>query len=152
MRRAATEKAQAVVLREQMAAKLDDMPDDETAEMAYLYDEWSPDGVAYAVGDIVRVDDVPYRVIQAHTSQSDWSPAAAASLFTPLRVVSGSAPDAWVQPTGAHDAYSAGDRVVHDNPNDGGADWIYESVNDANTTEPGRDGTLDRYWTPIEAA
>ena len=28
--------------------------------------------------------------------------------------------------------------------------WIYESAIDANTTEPGRDGTFDRYWTPVE--
>lgn len=56
----------------------------------------------------------------------------------------------WVQPTGAHDAYAVGERVTHDNPNDGGAIWVYESVIPANTTEPGRDGTFDRWWTPIE--
>jgi len=29
--------------------------------------------------------------------------------------------------------------------------WIYESAIAANTTEPGNDGTFDRFWTPIEA-
>lgn len=57
---------------------------------------------------------------------------------------------AWVQPTGALDAYGIGDRVTHDNPNDGGAIWVYESTIVGNTTEPGRDGTFDRWWTPIE--
>ena len=40
---------------------------------------------------------------------------------------------------------------VHDNPNDSGNLWVYESTIPANTTEPGRDGTFDRYWTPVES-
>ncbi|MCA9326884.1 hypothetical protein KC976_04820, partial [Candidatus Saccharibacteria bacterium] len=62
-----------------------------------------------------------------------------------------SATPRWVAPTGAHDAYSIGDEVIHDNPNDGGADWLYRSNIGANTTEPGRDGTFDRWWLPVEA-
>lgn len=147
----AVAKAQSMVLREQIAGKLDTLPDEEKGELAYLYSAWSGDGVDYVTGDIVRRDAMPYRVLQDHTSQPDWTPETAVSLFTPLRVVSGPTPDPWVQPTGAHNAYSTGDRVVHDNPNDGSASWVYESAIDANTTEPGRDGTLDRYWTPIEA-
>ena len=59
---------------------------------------------------------------------------------------------AWIQPSSAADAYATGDLVTHDNPNDGGAIWVYESTIDANTAEPGRDGTLDRWWTPMEPA
>lgn len=58
----------------------------------------------------------------------------------------------WVQPTGAHDAYAIGSRVTHDNPNAGGAIWVYESKIPANTTQPGRDGTFDRWWQPIQPA
>lgn len=58
----------------------------------------------------------------------------------------------WKQPTGAHDAYAIGDRVTHDNPNDGGRIWIYQSAIPANTTQPGRDGTFNRWWTPIQRA
>jgi len=146
----AEKKANKIALREQVAAKIDALPDADVAELAYLYDEWSGDGVAYAVGDIVRVVDVPYRVIQAHTSQPAWAPAGTASLFTPLRVVTGANPDPWVQPTGAQDAYAIGDRVTHDNLNDGGNIWVFESAIAANTQEPSRDGTFDRWWTPIE--
>ena len=56
---------------------------------------------------------------------------------------------AWVQPTGAHDAYPIGFEVQHDNPNDGGALWRYSSNIAANTTQPGRDGTFDRWWRPV---
>jgi len=148
---AAQRRAQDIVLKEQIATKLDTLPDEDVAELAYLYDEWSGDGVAYAIGDIVRVESFPYRVLQAHTSQADWTPANTASLFTPLRTVTGSNPDPWVQPQGAQNAYAIGDRVTHDNLNDGGNIWIFESAIAANTTEPGRDGTFDRWWTPIEA-
>lgn len=56
----------------------------------------------------------------------------------------------WVQPIGSEDSYQIGNRVTHDNLNDGGNIWIYESKINANTTQPGRDGTLDRWWEPIE--
>lgn len=63
----------------------------------------------------------------------------------------------WVQPTGAQDAYAqdinwGGTETVeatHDNPNDSGSIWLYRSKIEANTAEPGRDGTFDRYWEPV---
>lgn len=58
----------------------------------------------------------------------------------------------WVQPTGSHNAYQTGEMVTHNNPNDNGAIWVYRSKIDANTTEPGRDGTYDRWWEPVERA
>jgi len=59
---------------------------------------------------------------------------------------------AWVQPVGAIDAYAVGELVQHDNPNDSSNIWVYESSIPANTTEPGRDGTFDRWWEPISLA
>lgn len=59
---------------------------------------------------------------------------------------------AWVQPVGAIDAYAVGELVTHDNPNDSSNIWVYESSIPANTTEPGRDGTFDRWWEPISLA
>jgi hypothetical protein len=50
------------------------------------------------------------------------------------------------------DTWDTGDEVIWDNPNDGGADWLYRSKIDANTTEPGRDSTFDRYWEPVGPA
>ena len=122
-------KAQQIVLREQIAAKIDTLSDEDKATFAYLYDAWSGDGVALKTNDIVRVKDVPYRVLQDHTTQSDWNPADASSLFTPLRVTSGDTPDEWVQPTNAEDAYNTGDRVTFEGE-------VYESLIDANTFSP----------------
>lgn len=124
--------------------------DEDLANLVYLYPLWAI-GVNYAIGQVVRHVDGLYKVVQAHTSQAGWEPPAVPALFTAYRNATGPSPDSWVQPTGAQDAYAIGDRVTHDNPNDSSNIWIYESAIDGNTTEPGRDGTFDRWWTPIEA-
>ena len=64
----------------------------------------------------------------------------------------GELPDRWVQPTSGQDAYAIDDLVVHDRPQDGGEDWVFRSTINANTTEPSRDSTFDRWWEPISRA
>ena len=79
-----------------------------------------------------------------------WEPGTSDSGWTDIN-----APVVTVGPwisgggTGTAGSYNLGDRVTHDNPNDGGSIWIYESAIPANTTQPGRDSTFDRWWTPM---
>lgn len=146
----ATEKAQDIVLKDQISQKIEELPDEDKDVLVYLFDPWSGNSVSYVIGDVVEYNGIPYRVVQAHTSQSTFTPDVVPALFTPLRNTT-DAPEPWVQPTGAQDAYAINDKVTHDNPNDSGNIWVYESAIDSNTTEPGRDSTFDRYWTPIEA-
>ena len=55
--------------------------DDETAlEVTVLFPEWKPN-TAYAVDERIRYADKLYRVVQAHTSQSDWTPDKTPALF-----------------------------------------------------------------------
>ena len=89
---------------------------------------WRPDS-GYAAGDRVRYGGALYRCLQSHTSQSDWSPSVAASLWVAIADPSIEWPE-WVQPAGAHDAYAAGDKVTH-----GGKRWT--STADGNVWEPG---------------
>jgi len=96
-------------------------------------------------GQVYDFEGTIYVCVQDH-NRTQFDPADTPALFAPARRQA----DPWVQPTGAQDAYAIGDRVTHDNPNDGGNIWLYESTIDANTFEPGRDGTFDRWWTPIE--
>ena len=93
-----------------------------------LFAPWKA-GVAYAVGQYRNSGEKLYRCVQAHTSQTGWEPDKAASLWT-VAADPAEAWPAWSQPTGAHDAYSAGDRVSH-----GGRHWISDV--DANVWEPG---------------
>ena len=99
---------------------------------AVLFDAWSADGVAYVKGDIRQYDGLLYRCIQAHTSQSDWTPSAAASLWARIADPTQEWPE-WIQPAGAHDAYAKGAKVSHN-----GKHWI--STADANVWEPGAYG------------
>lgn len=84
--------------------------DEEALTVSSLYPEWSGEGVQYAVDDIVRVGNQPWRCVQAHTSQADWNPSAAPSLWSRIDIA-GDGIEVWTQPTGAHDAYNTGDRV-----------------------------------------
>ena len=55
--------------------------DDATAyRMREFYPEWKS-GMALSVGHKLQYGGKLYRVIQAHTSQDDWTPDAVASLF-----------------------------------------------------------------------
>lgn len=45
--------------------------------------EWSPDGHAYTVGDLLTYDGTVYRVRQDHTSQAGWTPDALPALYEP---------------------------------------------------------------------
>lgn len=55
--------------------------DDQTAVKAMaFYPHWAA-GLTVAVGDRLQYGGKLYKVIQAHTTQADWTPDAAASLF-----------------------------------------------------------------------
>lgn len=112
-----------------------ELPGEDLAQIVGLWPAWAA-GVSYAVDEIVRHEGSLYKVVQAHTSQSDWAPPDVPSLFaeiTPPGLIA-----EWVQPTGAHDTYSLGDLVTHV-----GQTW--ESTVDNNSWEPGVYG-----WVEVE--
>lgn len=114
-----------------MALQAQTLDDASAAQVPNLFPSWKA-GVSYAAG--ARISDGKgnlYRVVQAHTSQADWPMAAAPALYTPLGVTAED-PDAipeWVQPTGGHDAYNKGDRVLYQ-------EKTWESLLDGNVWAP----------------
>jgi len=95
-------------------------------------------GTAYAVADPATHEGAIYLCVQAHRSQSDWTPTVVPALWRRIRAA-GEAPDAipaWVQPLGAHDAYALGAKVKHN-----GKTW--ESTIAANVWAPGVYGWAD---------
>ena len=97
-----------------------------------VFAPWEPD-IDYVVGNL-RVypetgDQKLYKCVQAHHSQSDWTPDVAVSLWSTASDPAIEFPD-WSQPVGAHDAYNTGDKVSHN-----GKHWVSEV--DANVWEPG---------------
>ena len=97
-------------------------------EHTSVFAEWGPD-VDYAVGNLRRYGEKLYKCIQAHRSQSDWTPDVAVSLWVKAGDPAEEWPE-WSQPIGAQDAYMSGDKVTHN-----GAHWI--SNTDNNVWEPG---------------
>lgn len=100
--------------------------DEEALDNIEAFPKWEV-GKAYVKDDRVRYGNVLYKVLQDHTSQADWTPDAAVSLYVKVSIEE--FPE-WVQPTGAHDAYNKGDKVSH-------LEKHWESDIDANTYEPG---------------
>ena len=82
----------------------------------------------YKTGNIRRYNGRLYKCIGDHTSQEDWAPDVAVSLWAPTSDPAEEWP-AWSQPVGAHDAYAKGDKVSHN-----GKHWT--SSVDSNVWEP----------------
>ncbi len=117
----------AVELREAIDAITDTYSDDDAVEHIILFPAWMV-GKDYTVDERIRYSGKLYKVLQAHHSQADWTPDVAVSLFVQIHDP-GEIPE-WVQPTGATDAYSMGDKVRHNGD-------VWESTVDANVWEPG---------------
>lgn len=105
------------------------LTDTEALEAVALFPAWAV-GVAYAKDERVQYDGKLYRVVQAHTSQADWTPPLVPALFTEV-AKPGEIP-VWKQPTGAQDAYNKGDKVHYPTADDP----VYESLIDANVWSP----------------
>lgn len=97
-------------------------------EHAEVFAPWAAD-VAYTAGQLRQHQSKLYKCLQAHTSQADWTPDTAVSLWVSVSDPAEEWP-AWSQPVGAQDAYAVGDKVSHN-----GKHWA--STADANVWEPG---------------
>lgn len=106
--------------------RVDELTPEELLSIIDLYPDWVS-GEVYTAGDILQYGTLLYKVVQSHTSQADWLPDKVPALYSPINppTVIGE----WKQPTGAHDAYKKGDKVLF-----GGV--VYENLIDGNTWSP----------------
>lgn len=124
-----------------MAAQLTDA---QAREVPSIYPRWVPgavypEGTYLTAGEDKSGDPILYKVIQAHTSQEDWSPAATPALYACISLNEAGWP-IWSPPTGAHDAYNIGDIVSYNGK-------LWRSKIDGNVTEP---GSGERMWSIYE--
>ena len=111
------------------------LPDDTALKHIGLFDAWQT-GKAYTAGERIVYDGKLYKVLQGHTSQDDWTPGKAPSLFS--EVLTSTVSDDgtvteddikdWVQPDSTN-AYKTGDKVRYNGK-------TYESLIDNNTWSP----------------
>lgn len=112
--------------------KIIDIAPGKLKELIELYEPWKANE-SVEIGDIRYYEGKLYEVAQAHTTQADWTPNTTPALWKEI------APEVtedgeeiipeFVQPTGAHDAYKVGDKVIF-------KDNIYESLIDNNAYSP----------------
>lgn len=118
-------------LRDVISGAMQSVDDEIAVETPLLFPEWQA-GVSYEVGFKVQYGGVLYKILQAHTSQSDWTPDVAPSLFA--RVLPGQDDTdigVWEQPDSTN-PYMTGDKVHYPTMDDP----IYESVIDNNIWSP----------------
>lgn len=109
--------------------------DEQAAAVPSLYPAWK-ESKAYVSGERVLHNGTLYKVLQDHTSQADWTPDAAPSLFAKVLIPDADAVPEWVQPDSTN-PYNTGDKVTHN-----GKTW--ECTCDNNVWEPGVYG-----WTEV---
>lgn len=121
-------------LRRAIQMFVESLTDEKVMEIASVLPAWQV-GKAYSVGDRITYGDngvgdpAIYKVVQAHTAAAEWTPDATPSLYATVGVAP-SGYDKWSQPTGAHDAYNAGDIVDYNGT-------LYISTVDGNVYAPG---------------
>ncbi|HZJ99511.1 MAG TPA: carbohydrate-binding protein [Tissierellaceae bacterium] len=106
--------------------RVDELDEEELLEMIDLYESYEI-GKSYQTDDIFKHENKLYKVIQEHTSQEDWIPSELPALY--LSMMPENVIPEWKQPTGSHDSYSIGDKVIFEGD-------VYESTIDNNTWNP----------------
>ena len=119
----------AIKLRQMIVKAAISLNDEDALEAVELFPAWAAD-TDYTADERIRYDGKLYRVVQTHTSQSDWTPDKTPALYTEV-ALPGEIP-VWKQPTGAQDAYNRGDKVHYPTADD----EVYESLIDANVYSP----------------
>lgn len=119
---------QAQSIRASMDAAAIVLTDEQAAKAPRLYPAWK-ESKSYTVGERIRYNGILYKVLQAHTSQEDWTPDVAVSLFAKVLISDPSTIPVWEQPESTN-PYKKGDKVTHN-----GSTWV--STVDNNVWEPG---------------
>lgn len=101
-----------------------------------LYPTWK-ENINSSVNDRVLYNDILYKVITAHTSQADWTPDTAPSLFAKVLIPDPEVIPEWEQPDSTN-PYMKGDKVTYEGK-------IWESIIDNNVWKPTEYG-----WEIIE--
>lgn len=111
---------------------IQNMTDKEAINAIVLFPIWQS-GKEYNVDDRVKYNNKLYKVLQAHTSQDDWTPDVAVSLFACLLTdEENGTVQKWTQPDSTN-GYATGDIVSYNGK-------YYKSTADNNVYEPGTTG------------
>lgn len=125
----------AIEFRTTIDSIIETLSDEQAIMTPVLFPVWQIN-IAYKKGDRVRYNGKLYKVIQEHTSQINWEPIFANSLFSALLIDEENLKILpWVQPESTN-PYMENDKVIHNNKF-----WI--SIANNNVWEP---DTVNAPW------
>ena len=116
------------------------LDDEEALVVKGIYAEWEA-GVLVKVHEKRIYHGTLYRCLKEHTTQADWTPDVATSLWAEVLIPDPEVIPEWKQPDSTN-GYMKGDTVTHNGK-------TYESLIDNNVWEPGTVGT-ESLWKEIE--
>lgn len=119
---------QARQLRKLLENQTAEMTDEQILKFPDFVEKWQI-GKEYEAGKRLEYNGTIYKVLTEHTSQADWTPDAAPSLFAKVLIPDQNTIPEWEQPDSTN-GYSKGDKVTHNNKS-------WESEVDNNVWEPG---------------
>ena len=109
------------------------LPEKDAQAVTLLFPKWEGNGVAYPLGRVLQFNHHLYEVMQPHTSQADWAPDVATTLFRRRYAPTGGIPE-WQPWDGHNDSlHQIGSEVMLD-----GIHWISTVPN--NHWRPGEYG------------
>lgn len=104
----------AIEFRTTIDSIIETLSDEQAVITPVLFPVWQVN-IAYKKGDRVRYNGKLYKVIQEHTSQINWEPIFANSLFSALLIDEENLKILpWVQPESTN-SYMENDKVIHNN-------------------------------------
>lgn len=119
---------EAYQFRKLLEKQSDQLSDEDILQVPVFVEHWQTNTI-YEVGKRVNHNGIIYKCLTAHTSQDDWTPDAAPSLFAKVLIPDENVIPEWEQPDSTN-PYMAGDKVTHNNK-------TYVSDIDNNVWEPG---------------
>ena len=103
-------RSEALNLRKHIENAVQSLTDAAALEAVVLHPVWAA-GQDYTAGFKVQYNGTLYKVLTAHTSQDDWTPDAAPSLFAKVLIPDETVVPEWEQPDSTN-PYNAGDKVT----------------------------------------
>lgn len=119
---------QARQLRKLLENQTAAMTDEQILNYPDFVEKWRPNK-KYEKDKRLEHNGVIYKVITTHTSQANWIPDTASSLYTKVLIPDSNVIPEWEQPESTN-PYAKGDKVTHN-----GKTW--QSTVDNNVWEPG---------------
>lgn len=119
---------EAIQFRKILEIQADSLTDEAILEVPIFVEKWKS-GINYEAGKRLEYNGTIYKVLQSHTSQNDWMPDQAPSLFAKVLIPDANVIPEWEQPESTN-PYMAGDKVTHN-----GKTWVSDVDN--NVWEPG---------------